>query len=411
MKKFTSTAFLFILSHVLFSQDYLSGKLNDAKGIASEIFYDRTQNGIKANVFQTIYKVFDKDKSLIYTIYLNNDRLKNWIIITAKPVDKPATTFTVIYERSKSGLIFSNNGSLDTLIALEKDYNYLFSFPDTSRDYPVLHKMKISGGNAILLDPVSKLRARKHTELVRSIFRNDPDNLIKKEERELKFKKDKDYFMSSLWRMRDSLYAKKSLYDNSVKKMRATIENDITDLFQSKKIYEDARRYEGEKRGGVASGKGLFMANSNYYDGLFAKGKFVSGTVIIQFEAFEYCGEYSNDSLNGVGMVKYPNEDYLLGFFKDGHLAEGITYSTTKTGEVYLGTIKNGEKAGYGEYYNVKGEMYYGVFRNGLLVSGYSKDADSFGYFMYSRIENGVKSPVEMKEGEEFFARLLNAKP
>ncbi len=410
MKKFLSTALLFTLSLVLFSQEYLSGKLTGSGNNSSEIYYDRTQNVIKSNFFQTIYKVFDKNKVLIYTVYLNNDRLKNWIVLAAKAPDKPATTFTVTYERSKSGLVFCNRGSLDTSFSIVKDCSYLFSFPDTNRDYPVLHIVKVSDGNEISLDPLSKLRIRKHIELVRNIFRNDPDNLIQKEERELRDKKERDYFMSSLWRMRDSLYAKKSLYANSIKRIRADIENDISVLFKDKKIFEDAKRYEGEKKSGVAQGRGLFMANANYYSGEFDRGKFVSGIVIIQFDAFEYFGEYSKDSLNGLGFVKYPNEDYLSGIFKEGNLVYGITYSTTKSGEVYLGTIKNGQKAGYGEYYNVKGEMYYGVFSNGLLVRGYSKDADPFGYFMYSKIEQGVKTAVDAKEGEAFFDHLSRLK-
>ena len=410
MKKFLSTAIFFALSLVLFSQDYLTGTLTGANSDAMEVYYDRTQNGIKANVFQTVYKVFDKNKVLIYTVYLNNDRLKNWVVLAAKAPDKPATTFTVNYERSKSGLIFSNRGSLDTSFAIVKDFSYLFSFPDTNRDFPVLHKVKVSDGKEILLDPLSKLKIRKHTELVRNIFRNYPDNLIQKEEKESRDKKERDYFMYSLWRMRYSLYAKKSLYANSIKRIRADIENDISVLFKDKKIFEDAKRYEGEKKGGVAQGRGLFMANANYYSGEFDRGKFVSGIVIIQFDAFEYCGEYSKDSLNGLGFVKYPNEDYLSGIFKEGNLTDGITYTTTKSGEVYLGTIKNGQKAGYGEYYNVKGEMYYGVFSNGLLVRGYSKDADPFGYFMYSKIEKGVKTSVDAKEGEDFFGHLANLK-
>jgi len=57
-----------------------------------------------------------------------------------------------------------------------------------------------------------------------------------------------------------------------------------------------------------------------------------------------------------------------------------------------------------------KGEMYYGEFVNGRLVKGYSKDVDPFGFFSYSKTEKGIKTPVEVQQGEEFFNPLLSTK-
>lgn len=410
MKKLFLLFFLPILYFSLSAQDFLTGKLSGANASEQQIFYDRTQNVLGKNIFQSVYKIFDKNKALLYSVHITHDRSKSFFFLSLKAAGAPSVANTIRYERSKSGLIFSDLGNLDTSFNLSKSYGYLMSFTDTAREYPVLHKIKTQDRKDILLDPVTKLRLRKHNELVRIIRKNDPLFREQNAEKEIPKKKDKEIFNAQLLAQRDSLYARSNLLHDKIQKMRSKIESDIAVLFKVKHVYDDAMRYEGDKHKGEAEGTGLFMSNGNYYDGYFRDGKFVSGDVIIHYEAFEYCGEYSFDSLNGSGLLKYKNDSYLLGWFKEGVLYEGVMLSIGKAGDVYFGVCKNSERTGYGELYNTKGEMYYGQFLKGTLVKGYAKDIDPFGFFIYSRMENGIKIPLDTKEGEEFFNSVVSSK-
>ena len=403
--------FFFLLQVSLTAQDYLTGKLSDGQTNDQQIFYDRTQTLLAKNGYQTFYKILNSSKNLIATVSVFHDRSKSSIVIGIRSAGETINYSTYKYERYKSGLILSNTGNLDTAFDLASSYTYLLSFSDTSRDYPILHKVKTKDGLSITLDPLTKLRLRKHNELSRYIIQKDPELSKYAAEKELESKMQKELFTTQLFRMHDSLYSRNSILAEKIMLMRSKIQKDVALLFKIKKVYPDARRYEGEKRDGKAEGQGLFMSNSNYYDGYFSDGKFVSGIVTIEYDAYEYCGEYSLDSLNGTGLIKYPNESYLMGTFKDGSLSEGIAFSIYKTGEVYFGFMKNAQRAGYGEMYNTKGEMYYGEFLNGVLVKGYSKDSDPFGFFSYSKIENGIKTPVESQVGEAYFNSVLKAKP
>jgi hypothetical protein len=406
-----SLSLLLSLQFSLHAQDFLSGKLTDSKSKEQAIYYDRTQNLLAKNSYQTLYKVFDAKKNLIKTVSVIHDRAKSLISISTKSQGLTSSVNVIKYERSKSGLVLSNQGNLDSVFNLSPGYTYLLSFGDTLRDYPVLHQVKTAEGDEITMDPITKLRLRKHIELSRNIVNNDPTLRKEAEDKEVTNKKQRELFNTRLLKLRDSLYSLNTLLAGKIMQDRKKIDSDIATLFKSKKVYPDAKRYEGGKKEGKASGEGLFMSNGNYYDGYFADGKFVSGIVVIHYDAYEYCGDYSLDSLNGIGLLKFTNESYMLGTFKEGTVEEGVAFSLGKTGEVYFGMVKDGARTGYGELYNTKGEMYYGEFLGGRLVKGYSKDSDPFGFFSYSKIETGLKTPVETPIGEAFFNPLVRAKP
>src|SRR5690606_30675695 len=139
---------------------------------------------------------------------------------------------------------------------------------------------------------------KRHVEVVIKLLTNDPWLL----HRLLGNKKD-TFFEERLRAMADTFYRQMKLYETTVNTIQAEVESSIAILFKSKKVYNDARRYEGKKVKAEAEGTGLFMANGNYYFGNFTKGKFVSGYVLLYNEAYEYCGNYSKDSLNGIGRL------------------------------------------------------------------------------------------------------------
>ena len=84
MKKILFACLLFplLVSH---AQDYLSGKLIDKVTGQKEILYDRTQNDISFNVYQTVYKVINLDKKPVCSITLTHNRAKGILFLSIKP--------------------------------------------------------------------------------------------------------------------------------------------------------------------------------------------------------------------------------------------------------------------------------------------------------------------------------------
>ena len=134
----------------------------------------------------------------------------------------------------------------------------------------------------------------------------------------------------------------------------------------------------------------------------------MQGKVALKTNNYDYYGEYSNDTLNGTGWMKYRNGSFLLGIFSKGILQQGVLLERNN-GEIYYGNSTNNQRNSYGELQGSNGGKYYGDFLNGRLVRGYAKETDQFGYSIYSRIENGTKTAVEASVCEEFF-NLISSK-
>ncbi len=377
------------LSYTGFAQDYLSGKLIDSKGGKKDILYDRTQNDITFNIFQTVYKVTDATKRPLYTVTLSHDRGKGIVLVSVKQPTAQPRGSAISYDKTYSGLIISDLSSTDTSFNINLAYDHLLSFTDTSRTYPVLHKFKTADKNYLVLDPLSKLRIRKHNEVV---------NSLPEEEDELN---------DLLLALRDSLYKQKAFYHDAIDTLRRNIDKNVAVYMGDRKVEKDKRRYEGERRFGAPHGKGMLAINGNIYDGTFAEAKFVSGRVVLHNDDYEYCGEYKNDTFNGTGWIKYTNGSYLLGVFAKGELIKGIALQKEKNGEIYFGAY-NGKRNGFGEFQNANGGKYSGQFVAGRLAKGYAKEVDPFGYYTYSFFDSGIKTPVEPKIAEEFFGLSLS---
>ncbi|HLP49333.1 MAG TPA: hypothetical protein VK154_00470 [Chitinophagales bacterium] len=372
------------------AQDYLSGRLTNKYG-ECEILYDRTQNDISATVYQTVYKVASKSKKPLYTLIVTHDKTRSALLFTIKPADEASSGRTVYYDPEHCGLVFNDKNALDTVFSIANNYGHLVSFTDTSRTYPVLHKLRTYDNVQIVLDPLTKLRTKKHAEVVRAIARPGQESA----------------FTAQLYTLRDSLYARNLFYHDAVNMIQKSIETDVAALMADKKVEKDIKRYEGEKRFGEPHGKGLLVLNGNIYSGVFKEGKFFSGNVVLKTADYEYCGQYSNGAMNGTGWIRYKSGSYQLGVFTNGVLATGVTLQKETNNEVYFGGY-NGSRQGYGELQNSQGK-YAGRFANGRLAKGYCKEVDPFGYYTYAQIENGIKAPVDPKTAEEFFGLALSA--
>ena len=157
-------------------------------------------------------------------------------------------------------------------------------------------------------------------------------------------------FNGTLFQLRDSLYRHNSTFTASIAATRSLIEKDISDLLKTNQVEKGETRYGGPKKGGKPEGKGILVQNGNIYDGVFKNGVFDYGIVTLHFDSSEYYGGLINDSMNGIGWLKYKNGGYLLGNFRNGKLMVGVVLNRDNPGEYFLlASFKNGLRNGYGE--------------------------------------------------------------
>lgn len=382
--------FCLYISGICAGQDYFSGKMMDARGAKKEIFYDRTLNDISFSIFQTVYKVTDAAKRPIFTITLSHDRTKGIVLLSIKPQNSTPYGRALSYDKTYCGLIFNDHNTLDTAFNINDDYEQLLSFTDTGRTYPILHKLNTKNNIGLILDPLSKLRIRQHNKIVDA----------------LPYLDDEASFNSELTAMRNALYIRKTLLHDSVDAIHSLIDDNVAQYMKDRKVEKDKKRYEGAKRFGAAYGAGMLAVNENIYDGEFKDGKFASGNVFLKNDRYEYCGQFKNDTFNGLGWIKYANGSYLLGHFANGTLVDGIALQKEKDGEIYFGGY-TGTRQGFGEFQNAAGGKYTGQFAFGRLVKGYAKEIDPFGYYTYSTFDAGTKTAIDPKTAEEFFGLSL----
>src|SRR5205814_1779137 len=145
----------------------LSGKMVEGS-TRQDIYYDRTEYNISAYVYQSIYKVFDTNKDLMYTLTVTHDQIKSLFFFAVKSKNSDVRGEMVEYDENECGLIFSDRGNTYTVFDMSVTYLYLISFTDFTRDYPILHKIEVGNGVQVELDRVTKLCLKKHNEIVRS---------------------------------------------------------------------------------------------------------------------------------------------------------------------------------------------------------------------------------------------------
>lgn len=407
MKNIFPAVFLFVSSFTLSAQDFLPGKLSDPQWGMRTINYDRTQNSISASIFQTVYKVFELNKTPLYTITLTHSHNKGIVLMAVNQIGGNSKGTTITYDTEEHGLIFTERGSTDTAFSNTKAYKYLLSFTDAQMDYPVLHEVRTEDGRILELDPLSKLRIRKQNEEVKRLA--PALAITAKENHEKTIAVAEEGINQHLLQIRDSLYRLNNTYTQQVSEMRNAIATQIADRFESRQVEKGSKHYAGDKKGGNAEGKGILIENESVFAGDFKAGKFSSGIMHLNTDSTEYTGQYNKGAMAGTGWLKYKNGSYMLGVFANSQLMNGISLWKEKTGEIYFGGFKNNARNGYGELHTARGDMYFGDFKDGKLMKGYSKEVDPFGYATYAKIEAGTKVPLDAAFAEVFFDSVLSA--
>lgn len=392
---------ILLLPQILFAQEFLTGKLSDEKQ-QGNILYDRTQINLTRQVFQTLYKVFDADLNPVCTITVTHDRHKQYLFVATKPQAGAQENLAVKYDRDKSGLVFCDINNLDTMFTQLGRYSYLLSFADSIFDYAILHQLKFGGNKTLALDPLNKVRLRKHTEQVVKLFRKYPA-LARQQTKALPMSAEEreDYSLQNvIEKMRTSAHKQETQLRDSVNEFQQLLQQKVKAAFGADAATITSKKFAGEKRNGRLYGHGIMVEEGNVYYGTFEKGIFLRGIVWKKNGNNTYCGYWVDGKCNGLGLLSSSAGTYQLGYFTDDKLVSGFTQVTETNADVFKGRIVGGQRKGYGELAKPNGTIYLGDFSSVSFVRGFAKEVDPFGYVLYSKLESGEKTGISAQEGE-----------
>lgn len=140
----------------------------------------------------------------------------------------------------------------------------------------------------------------------------------------------------------------------------------------------DGARYEGERRAGLAHGRGLLTwPNGSRYEGRFRNGLMHGEGVLQEASGDRYEGQFLDGLRHGKGELRTAAGDLYSGEFRRGYLnGEGV--HTDPNGDVYEGAFHNGLYSGQGRLSFADGDHYSGGFERGRM-HGQGRYADADG--------------------------------
>ena len=155
-------------------------------------------------------------------------------------------------------------------------------------------------------------------------------------------------------------------------------------------VLQDGRRYVGEFKDGIRSGRGLMtFPDGTKYLGDWQKDKPNGQGTLSSSGKFEYAGEFSNgvrhgqgsletvdgkkyvgqwqnDVPHGQGRIIYPDKSEFVGQFENGR-RNGDGEATYTDGIKYIGHWSDDLPNGQGVRFHPDGMQYSGEFKNGLM--------------------------------------------
>lgn len=113
-------------------------------------------------------------------------------------------------------------------------------------------------------------------------------------------------------------------------------------------------KYTGDFVDGKKTGQGRFEFEGSYYEGDFVDGKFEgNGKYYFAESGKIYEGEFSNNSMNGTGVMVWPDQSRYEGEFKNGKMS-GRGIKQLANGNRYVGQFKNDVYDGSGIWYDAQ---------------------------------------------------------
>lgn len=167
-------------------------------------------------------------------------------------------------------------------------------------------------------------------------------------------------------------------------------------------FYDSGRYYFGEWRHDLREGRGMeHYTNGNNYKGFFVRGK-ADGIGIFRWANGEiYEGEWKEGLKHGKGIFKGEHGDYYIGFWKNSK-AEGWGKHVWPNGNSYEGSWLEYNKHGVGvEKFNESKQEYFGEYLNGNF-HGVGVYKYTNGDVYKGLWENGVRQGFGRLETKDF---------
>lgn len=149
-------------------------------------------------------------------------------------------------------------------------------------------------------------------------------------------------------------------------------------------------RYDGEVKGNVLSGQGLYISvNGDRYEGGFVDNRFSGKGIQTLSTGDRYDGEFQRGVKHGRGVFRYANGDRYEGDFVE-NVFSGKGVLILIVGDRYEGEFRANAKNGLGIHYFASGERYEGEFVDGAQSgrgTHYYRNGDKY----VGQFANGVR--------------------
>lgn len=127
--------------------------------------------------------------------------------------------------------------------------------------------------------------------------------------------------------------------------------------------YRNGDRYEGEFRNDMKCGLGVFFySNGDRYTGEFRNDMKEGRGSLVFHNGEKYVGDFRNDTMSGKGTMVYLNGNKYAGDF-NGALKNGNGILCFHNGDIYKGEFRDDLRNGKGIYFFVDGAKYVGEFK------------------------------------------------
>ncbi|MFM2305647.1 MAG: hypothetical protein RLZZ367_316 [Bacteroidota bacterium] len=450
-----------LLSALLFAticlsaQTYYQGRLITASLTSKNVWYTVDESNA-GNFYMATFKIYDGNKkSLLAEVNLVNNIAADELSWTCKQNGKQVSQ-VLQYNAQTGGLFYTNNPFLDkqidTTAAANDEYEYIFSFRDTSRTTPTLHKVTLPDGNIVLLDKISVARLERH----RSVMAAGAEALATARQ-ELQKRKEAELIAAEQKRVEDSVLAaatsaQKKIAEDSLnqvlfsRQLVAKARNfytrwdslyketeQIKGKIQAQYVqqmdnmrettiegeYYAGGRYRRRKEGNgilvvhhpITLSNGNRLTEQSSYLGSFSNDAFTKGDVIQQLQAQTFIGHYDNGVKAGLGYDRFITGNYHLGLFVNDVFTSGVSHwYTPESGEYYFGEFAGVKRVGYGELVLRQKNKYIGEFENSVIANGFGQETDDFGNVTYWKFENSVKIIVSATVAEPYFDSIAAVK-
>lgn len=446
---------LLLSSICLTAQNYYQGRFITASSSTKNIWYTVDESNA-GNFYMAIFKIYDSNKkNILAEVNLVNNVSTDELSWTCKQNGKQVSQ-VLQYNAQTGGLFYTNSPFLDkqidTTAATNDEYEHIFSFRDTARTTPTLHKVTLPDGSIVLLDRISVARLERH----RSVMAMGAQAMAAARE-ELQKRKDAELVAAEQKRIEDSVLTaainvQKKITEDSLNQLsfsRLLIAKAHIFYAHWDSLYKETERIKGKiqaqyvlqmdnmhettiegeyyaggryrrrKEGSgilvvhhpVTLSNGNRLTEQSSYVGSFSNDAFTKGDVIQQLQSQTYVGQFDNGVKSGLGYHRFSSGNYHLGVFVTDVFTAGISHwYTPENSEYYFGEFSGVKRVGYGELELRQKNKYIGEFENSVITNGFGQEIDDFGNVTYWKFENGVKIIVNAGVAEPYFDSIAAIK-